>query len=278
MLFYWNPNPIAISFLGLKVYWYGILFAVGFILGYIFIKKVCSKAKLPIDKLDSLLFYIFLGTVVGARLAHVLFYQPNYYLHNPLEIFFIWHGGLASHGGILGAFIGYCLFCKKNKEFDFFWLLDRICIPVSLEVSFIRIGNFINSEIVGIPTDGNYGVIFEKLSPVPLHPVQLYESFSYLILFSILLSLFIFKNILFKIKGVITGFCFVSFFSVRAFLEIFKQDQSEYEESFRQIIDNYLSLSFDVSVGMILSIPFIIFGLILIYFSIIRYKKNNIKN
>ncbi len=268
MIFYWNPNPIALSIetLNFKIYWYGILFALGFFIGYIIARLMCKKKGYPIDKLDMLLFYVFLGTIIGARLAHVLFYQPNYYLSNPLEILYIWKGGLASHGGTIGAFIGFSIFCYKNREFSPLWLLDHLSIAVALVATLIRIGNFINSEITGIPTDGSYGIVFERISNVPLHPVQLYESTCYF--FIMLFLLILYKLHKDSNPGLMFGIFLTWVFSSRMVLEIFKSSQAEYEITMNNWISNFVDLPFMVSVGMLLSIPFIIIGIGFIWYSI----------
>lgn len=268
MVFHWNPDPIAISidFLNFKIYWYGILFALGFFIGYIIARVMCKKKGYPLDKLDILLFYVFLGTIIGARLAHVFFYQPNYYLSNPIEILYIWQGGLASHGGTIGAFIGFSIFCYKNREFSPIWLLDHLSIAVALVAALIRIGNFINSEIIGIPTNANYGIIFDRINEQALHPVQLYESFCY---FFIMIVLFIiYKTHKDNHKGLMFGIFLTWVFSSRMILEIFKSSQAEYEISLNQWIQQYINLPFMVSVGMLLSIPFVIIGLGFIIYGI----------
>lgn len=261
MIFHWAPDPVAFSIeaIHLHVYWYGILFAAGFILGYFIVRGMCRRKGYPLEKLDALLFFLFLGTLVGARLAHVIFYQPGYYLEHPLEIIQIWRGGLASHGGTVGAFLGFFYFCWKNREFSPLWLLDHIASAVALVACFIRLGNFMNSEIVGVPTGGDFGIVFDRLGSEPLHPVQLYESFSYL-------SVGIVVHLLYRLgMGTRPGFLFGVFFSwtflSRMLLEVFKSSQAEYEQSLNNWISQYVSLPFTVSVGMLLSIPFVMAGL-----------------
>ena len=241
MIIRWNPNPIALNLelINIHIYWYGVLFAIGFILAFSISKYLCKRANLPVEKLDLLLMYVFVGTIIGARLFHVCFYQPQYYFDNPIEIFCIWKGGLASHGGTIGAILALFYLCRRNPEFNLIWMLDHLSIPTGLVASLIRIGNFMNSEIVGKPTSGDYGIIFERINDkVPLHP----------------------------------GFFVTSVFSVRLVLELFKSNQAEYEIAMNNWINQYINLPFEVSVGMVLSIPFIIVGLI---FVILSFKKTN---
>lgn len=261
MIFHWNPDPIAIYIetVNFKIYWYGIFFALGFFIGYLIARTMCRKKGYPLDKLDILLFFVFIGTIIGARLAHVIFYQPNYYLNHPSEILCLWKGGLASHGGTIGAFIGFLIFCIRNREFNPLWLLDHLSIAVALVATLIRIGNFINSEITGTPTDGSFGIVFEKISNLPLHPVQLYEAGCYLFIMIIL-------TVIYKLHkdhhpGLMFGLFLTWVFSSRMVLEIFKSSQAEYEIQMNNWISQYVNLPFMVSVGMLLSIPFIIIGI-----------------
>ncbi len=261
MLFHWNPNPIAFSIeaIHLHVYWYGIFFATGFFLAYSIGRVVCRKNGMNVDKLDALLLLLFLGTIVGARLAHVLFYQPDYYMHHLVEIFYVWQGGLASHGGTIGAFLGFCYFCWKNRDYKPLWMLDNMAMAVALVAGFIRLGNFMNSEIVGIPTDGSYGIIFDRLGPEALHPVQLYESCSY---FFISLVMYIMYRLGFGNRsGLMFGIFFTWTFLTRMILEVFKSSQAEYETQLNDWVAQYVHLPFTISVGMLLSVPFVLVGI-----------------
>lgn len=259
-MIYWNPNPIAFSLGPLSVHWYGILFASGFLIAYLIGKAICAKKGLPVDKLDELLFYVFIGTIIGARLAHVCFYDPSYYFSHPIEILYVWKGGLASHGGTVGALLGYYLFIRKNKEFDPVWMLDNMSCVVALVAGFIRLGNFMNSEITGKPTDGTWGIVFERINPAePLHPVMLYESACYFLIM-ILLAAFM-KLGLGKKRWLLFGFFITSVFGSRAFLEVFKASQADYESDLNAWIQSMIPLPFDVTVGMILSFPFVAVGI-----------------
>jgi phosphatidylglycerol:prolipoprotein diacylglycerol transferase len=147
--------------------WYGLLFVLGFIIGYYILAWIFKVEKKPIKDLDALTMTMIVSTVIGARLGHCLFYDPVYYLSNPIEILKIWQGGLASHGATFGILTGLYLFIRKHKDFSFIWLADRLVIGIALAASFVRIGNFINSEILGKATDLPWAVIFYTIDDVP---------------------------------------------------------------------------------------------------------------
>ena len=264
MILHWNADPAAftIPFLGdYQVRWYGMLFAAGFILGYLAISRFFKKHRYPDNDLDNLLFYMFMGTVIGARLGHCIFYQPDFYLENPLEILKIWKGGLASHGGGLGLVIAVLIFSAKHS-YRFLPLADLLCIPTAFEGVMIRLGNFCNSEIVGKATDGSYGVVFERLNEnFPRHPVQLYEAAAYLSITAFLIICY--KYVRQRGSGLILGLFLVTVFTVRIALEHFKPEQADYNQ------DSILT------VGQYLSIPFIIAGVILIALSLFSAKTNS---
>jgi phosphatidylglycerol:prolipoprotein diacylglycerol transferase len=205
---------------------------------------------LPAEKMDSLLVYSVLGTTIGARLGQCLFYDPAYYLVNPLEILQIWEGGLASHGGGLGVMTGIYLFTRKNPEFNFWWIFDRGAIYVVLTGAFIRLGNLMNSEILGKPTDGTWGFIFDKVDKIPRHPTQIYESICYLVIFFIARAMYMKKKAL-SPRGYIFGFVISAIFVCRFVIEFFKENQSPFEQGM------------SLNMGQILSIPFVLAGIYL---------------
>jgi len=252
--FVWSLNPVALSFGGLHIYWYGIFFAVAILAGLEFMKWVYKLEGKDEAMLDSMLLYIVIGIVVGARLGHCLFYDPAFYLSHPLKIFAIWEGGLASHGGGLGVIFALYLYVKKYK-LNYLWLLDRIAIPTALFGFFVRMGNLMNSEIVGHETQVPWAIVFTKIDMLPRHPTQLYEAFSYLILFFILT--FIYKT---KRKKLSNGFLFglflVVLFSARFLIEFVKEKQAAY------------SADLIFTTGQMLSIPFLILGGVLIVLSL----------
>jgi phosphatidylglycerol:prolipoprotein diacylglycerol transferase len=149
---HWNADPILLHIGTFAIRWYGLLFAAAFLAGIQIMKMIYQREGHNTERLDDLLIYMMIGTVIGARLAHVLFYEPDYYFSHPLAILKIWEGGLASHGGAVGILLAVYLYTRKYKDVGFMWLMDRLSLPIALGASFIRIGNFFNSEIVGIPT------------------------------------------------------------------------------------------------------------------------------
>jgi prolipoprotein diacylglyceryl transferase len=219
---------------------------------------VYQREGKDIKQLDRLLYYMFAGAVIGARLGHCFFYEPEYYLANPLEILYIWKGGLASHGGTVGMLIACALFQKHTQE-PFLYFVDRLTLPISLGSMFIRLGNFFNSEILGQQTDGWYGIVFAARDNIPRHPAQLYESAAYL--FTFILLFYIYKTKVTRFaNGFMTGVMFLSIFSLRFLIEFIKREEANY------------TLPIPLHVGHILSIPFIILGLYLIFKSIRNTK------
>ena len=174
----WNIHPIIIHIWGpFAIRWYSLFFLLGFVFGtYTFTSMVKKEGKDPSPYLDTGLFYLIIGTLVGARLGHCFFYEPSYYLTNPLQILQIWRGGLASHGGYLGCLIALIFLIRKYKELTFFWLSDRFAILALFSGACIRMGNLFNSEIIGRVTDVPWAFIFTRISPLPRHPTQIYEA------------------------------------------------------------------------------------------------------
>src|SRR5262249_49124455 len=158
-----------------------------FVLGYLIVRWQFRIEGKPESDLDHLLIYLVLGTIIGARLGHCLLYEPRFYLSHPLQILRIWEGGLASHGGATGVLIALYLYCRRRPNQPFLWLLDRVVVPTALGASLIRLGNLFNSEILGVPTQVPWAFVFVRVSSEPLHPAQLYESLSYLLVFFVLL-------------------------------------------------------------------------------------------
>lgn len=159
---FWDPNPVALDLGFLQVAWYGISWAMGFMLGYYLINYFFKKEGAPLKWLDSLVLYMVLGSVLGARLGHCLFYEPEYYLSNPIEIILIHKGGMASHGGAIGILLVLWWWSRKVSHRSMLWVLDRIVIAVALTGALIRVGNLINQEIVGAPTNASFGFVFPK--------------------------------------------------------------------------------------------------------------------
>jgi len=259
--FKWNADPIMLKVGFLQFYWYGLFFVGSFVIGSWILKKIYINEGKDPEILETLFIYIIVGATVGARLAHCFFYDPSYYLANPLKILAIWEGGLASHGGIVGLLLGTWLFTKKYNE-SFMWLISRLAIPATFAGAMIRMGNFMNSEIVGKPTDVPWAVIFQRLDNIPRHPSQLYESLAHLIIFIILLL--VYRNVkpAFATK-LIAALCFIGVFGTRFFLEYFKTKQASY------------TTDISLSTGQLLSVPFIMLGVLLLIWAFVSEKKKS---
>ncbi|MCK5809563.1 MAG: prolipoprotein diacylglyceryl transferase [Cocleimonas sp.] len=247
----WNIDPVLATLGPLKVHWYGLLFALGFIIGFQIMQWIFKRENKNIEDLDKLLWFLLIGVIIGARLAHVVFYDPSYYFSDPIKILKIWEGGLASHGGAVGALIGLYLF-KRNTEYSYLWLLDRLAIPTALLATFIRTGNFFNSEILGVQTTVPWAVVFERVDLLPRHPAQAYEALSYLFIFIVLFSLYKTSKIKDK-SGMLFGILLSFVFIARLLIEFIKTKQAAYNS------DLWLST------GQLLSIPFILVGLLLVF-------------
>ncbi len=245
----WNANPEIFHLWGFGVRWYGLFFALGFYLGYIIIERMLKKENLPVSLVDSMATYMIIATVIGARLGHVLFYQPGYYFAHPSEIIKIWEGGLASHGAAIAILFAIWIFARNNKR-TYFWTLDRIVIVTALAGCFIRLGNLMNSEIYGTTTNLPWGFIFIKDiqgDGLPHHPTQIYEALSYLLIFAYLLRYYIKHNGKPK-EGYCSAMFLILVFGVRFIIEFIKLPQVDVEEKY--ILD----------LGQILSIPLVLVG------------------
>lgn len=261
MLFiHWNFNPDLFHIGPFTVRWYGLMFAISFILGYKMLEKMLKHEKMPMNWLDPVLMYLVIATIVGARLGHVFFYGWEYYSKHILEIFMVWHGGLASHGGAIGIFIAMLIFSKKYTKRNVFWIIDRLVIPTALAAMFIRLGNLFNSEIYGIETTMPWGVIFERNNEIlPKHPTQLYEAGAYLITFFVLRYAYWKTEAKSKV-GLLSGTFFIMVFTARFFIEYVKEPQEAFEASM------------PINMGQCLSIPFVLGGIALVVWAC-RKKK-----
>jgi len=248
-IMHWNADPVLFSLGPISVHWYGLLFATGFIVGLQIMRWIYRQEGREETELDRLFLYILAGTVIGARLGHVIFYAPEYYLQHPLEVLMIWKGGLASHGGTLGIVVAVFMYARRPDLPSAWWVLDRFCMTAALGGAFIRIGNFFNSEIIGLPVNG--GIVFDRFDQVPRHPVMLYESAAYLLIFVITLQVYRHFRAVLK-EGQLFGLFLILLFSARIFLEIFKTRQAAYAQAM------------DFSVGQWLSVPFVLLGVFLV--------------
>ncbi len=252
---HWNIDPAILHIGGFELRWYSLLFVSGFILGWYIMKSFFVRERISTDLLDPMLYMLLICTIVGARLGHCLFYQPDYYLGSWkgfLEIFMPWKGGLASHGGTLALLLGIWWYARKygpKNDFDFVWVLDHLVIPVSFAACFIRLGNLFNSEIYGGPTTLPWGFVFERNGEtVPCHPTQLYEAGTYLLLGCVLMWLY-WKKLDKVYRGTFVGIFLTVCFGARFLIEFIKNDQVEFEA------DMVLNM------GQLLSIPFVLLGI-----------------
>lgn len=266
----WNVDPIIFKIGPVAIRYYSLLFVAGFPLGYWLISKMYRREGIDQQNIDPLLYAMLIGVIIGARLGHCLFYQPDYYLgswEGFIEIFQPWKGGLASHGGAIGilcALWWYSSKYGKKLNFDMMWIIDRIVITVCFAGACIRLGNLFNSEIYGNATDLPWGVIFARNGEtVPKHPTQIYESLFYLILGFVLLSIY-WKKAEKIYKGWIFGVFLILLFGFRFIIEFIKMPQVEFEESMT------------LNMGQLLSIPFIIAGIIILILSY-RFKKPTLR-
>ncbi|PKP18871.1 MAG: prolipoprotein diacylglyceryl transferase [Bacteroidetes bacterium HGW-Bacteroidetes-21] len=316
----WAADPELFEIFGLSIRWYGLLFALGFVFGYLIIKRIFERENVPLKVLDSLTMYMVIGTVVGARLGHCFFYEPQYYLNHPFQILNLRQGGLASHGSAIGILVSLYLFSRKHKK-SFLWTVDRIVIVVALAGALIRTGNFMNSEIVGSFSNSPVAVMFENtpawshqgvqrisdynsLSPekkgiteeflkknkailpenlgfyslsiylnlsedlkkiylkkqnIPRYPSQLFEAIACLLIFGLLFFLY-FKRKGGERPGYLLGLFLILIFGFRFFVEFIKDAQVDFE------------MSMALNMGQILSIPFVLTGIWLVYRSMSKPK------
>lgn len=247
--FVWNVDRMLLPIYGeFGIRWYSLLFAGGIVIGYLMVKSMFRAEGRALESLEALPTYVILGTIIGARLGHCLFYEPEIYLKDPLRILYVHEGGLASHGGFLGVFIALMLYCRQYKNIPIFWLLDRIAMPAMIAAACIRFGNFFNSEIVGLPSNVPWAVIFAKNDSIPRHPSQLYEAIGYLWIGIVFYILYLKQNR--KIaEGRWFGLIMIVGWSYRALMERFKENQVAFESA----------MSFNM--GQLLSIPFLLVGL-----------------
>lgn len=218
----WNPDPYIFQIGGFGLKWYGAMWGLATILGYFISLWLYRTKKISTTHIVTAIQYVLVGGLIGARMGMVVFYEPAYYLAHPLEIFMIWKGGLASHGGAIGTLIAAYLYCRKYKDIAYLQLLDVLAIVICMSVGLIRIGNLFNSEIIGKVTYVSWAFIFEQVSLSPRHPSQIYDAILVFTVFRLLLVLFLKMP---ELKpGVLTGLFFVLAFSGRFLLEFLKED------------------------------------------------------
>ena len=272
LIFEWAPNEKIFSLGSIGIHWYSLMFLLAFYIGFQILKKIYIKEGKNVALLDPFLVHMVLGTIIGARLGEVLFYNWEYFQNNLLEIFlpikindsgwkFIGFRGLSSHGATVGIIISIIIYKIKYKYDSVLWIFDRLVIAVAIGGMFVRVGNFFNSEIVGKFTNSDYGIIFlNRGENLPRHPAQLYEAFGYLILF-VLLKLIYNKSLLSQKKGFIFGFFLTILFTIRFIVEFVKESQGGIEENLGIL-----------ATGQWLSIPFVFLGGLLMINSLVIKK------
>jgi phosphatidylglycerol---prolipoprotein diacylglyceryl transferase len=236
---------------------YGLLFVTGLMIGYFVIQRMFKSEGVPEKWLDTLLIYVIIATVVGARLGHVFFYEWEYYKNHLSEIHKVWEGGLASHGGAIALLIALYLFSKNVSKKPAFWILDRISAPIAIAGCFIRLGNLVNHEIIGVPTNLPWGFRFHNAVPYEMsldyrHPAQLYESLAYVAIFLILFYFF-WKTTMKLKQGMIFGWFLILLFGARFLIEFVKIPQESYDTG---ILFN---------TGQLLSLPFVAGGVVILF-------------
>lgn len=277
----WQPHIEAFQIGSFGVRWYALLWAIGLIAAYFIVRKLYIHQGISLDKFDPLFLYCFLGILIGARLGHCLFYEPDYYLGSiqgviemflPVKILpdgsWKYHGyaGLASHGGAIGCFLAMLIYAKRNY-IRFMTVLDNVCIATPLTACCIRLGNLMNSEIIGSPTDVSWAFLFHTNDAmvngaiVPRHPAQLYEALAYLLIFVLLVTVYWLRSreSIQNAKvgtGLYFGMCLTLIFAFRFFIEFIKKEQVDFEKEMM------------LDMGQLLSIPFILVGLYFVIRSI----------
>lgn len=268
---YWNVNPEIINIFGISIRYYGLLFVGGLILSIYILGKIFKLENIPPEYLEKLSIYAMIGIIIGARLGHCLFYEPSYYLAHPIEMIlplqqqpdggykFSGYQGLASHGGAIGVIIALTIYIRKTKQ-SMLKTIDLGSIVAPLAGCFIRLGNLMNSEIIGLPTTKPWAFVFVRVDNIPRHPAQLYEAIAYFLIF--LTMLFLYKNWREKLQnGFFFGLTLTLVFVARFLIEFCKENQVGFEENLT------------INMGQILSIPYILVGIAFMIYGLIKSSK-----
>lgn len=255
----WAADPVLFDGF-ITIRWYSLAFMIGFLVGYEIEARIYKHEGAPERWLGILLMWTVAGTIIGARLGHVFFYEWDVYRLDPIKILYVWEGGLASHGGTIGVMTGVFLFSWITAKRNPIWTFDRLVIPIALVGGLIRLGNLMNSEIYGHPTTLPWGFIFPNSHGIACHPTQLYEASAYLVLFALLMWMYWRRNAEMR-PGLLLGVFFIWVFGWRFIIEFVKNPQEEFE--------NAMTLN----MGQLLSVPFILAGILLIYYAMIHPKK-----
>lgn len=267
----WTADPAIFTIGSKEIRWYSLMFIIGFGIGYKIVERMWRRESINPKWIDPLLYYTLIGTVVGARLGHCLFYDPGYYLSHPIEILKVWEGGLASHGGVLGIIVAIYFYSKYVSRQSMLWTFDKLVVPTGLVAALIRIGNLINHEVYGLPTNRPWGFRFienlhawrqgaEPIFSAPSHPTQIYEAVCYLLTFVLCMWLY-FKKDAWKKEGLIFGIFMICIFTARFFIEFLKNNQEDFEAAM------------PINMGQCLSIPFIVTG---IYFVVRAWRRSRL--
>jgi phosphatidylglycerol---prolipoprotein diacylglyceryl transferase len=258
-MIHWNPDPVAFQIGQVAVSWYGLSWSFSILAGYVYCLYVFKKENKNPDLIIPIIQYMFIGALIGARLFDVFYYNLDLFLADPWMLFRVWEGGLASHGGLMGVVLAIYLFSRHNPSVGFWWIIDIASIVGFLQSSFIRVGNFINGELYGKPTDLPWAVVFEgtDYQMLPRHPVQLYESFYYFACFIILFTAFHFLK---KRKdGFFTACFFIMAFSGRIIIEFTKEAEP---------------VAGVFSKTQLVSIAGLFIGVLILYYKVLRNPQN----
>lgn len=263
----WNVSPTLFDGF-ITIRWYSLMFVIGFTVGYEIVARMFKHEGAPEKWLSILLIYVVIATIVGARLGHVFFYDWDVYKADPIKILYVWEGGLASHGGTIAIILAVILFSIFVTKRNPLWTFDRLVVAIALVGGLIRIGNLFNSEIYGTPTTLPWGFMFVRsrewhmlYEGLPVHPTQIYEALCYFLLFGLLMWMYWKKNAEDR-PGLILGVFFIGIFLPRFIIEFIKNDQVAREATMT------------LNIGQQLSIPFILLGVFLIIYAMIRPKEH----
>lgn len=248
----WDVRPEIVAIGPVVVRWYGLFFMLAFLAGFAIVRWMYRVEGKRERDLEGLLVWMMAGALIGARLGHCLFYDPAYYWNHPLEIVAVWNGGLASHGGAVGILVALYFYARQRPDQPYGWLLDRIAVPAALGGACIRVGNLFNSEILGRRTTVPWAFVFARVDNVPRHPVQVYEAIGYALIFLLLLTVYQ-RGRGRTAPGLLFGLFLVMVFAFRFMMEFLKQRQEAYQ------------LPGPLTMGQLLSVPFIVGGLVLLW-------------
>ena len=258
---HWDMAPEIFRLGPIVIRWYSLGWLLAFGCGFLLVRWMYRREGKPEKDLETILVYMMLGAVIGARLGHCLFYRPEYYLTHPIEIVAFWKGfqGLASHGGLVGILTSFYIFSRRHKDQPWLFLLDKTSSATALGGFFIRMGNLMNSEILGLPSDAPWAMVFDRVDNIPRHPAQLYEALSYLVMFFILHTLYLRKGSKLP-TGVLFGVFLVLVYGIRFIIEFVKERHVPFE------------MGLPLSMGQFLSIPAVALGFGLIWWGYRRER------